>query len=205
VTGTKSGIALLALLVVAVTMLAAAPPQAAASSLKERLRDSRNELRRAEVRLEKAKAALDAAYDAHQSRGLGPLLLDVEKCRRDVSRLKSIVRKLSAKLAAAASASAAASSGDWRTLIDRAAKKYGISAKGLYRLMMLESGGKARAVGAGRYYGLYQYALVTWEDDWNPWRGKSVYNGAAQIEASAYAIKKGMGRSLWGNTYPAAF
>jgi len=32
-----------------------------------------------------------------------------------------------------------------------------------------------------------------------------VYNGAAQIQASAYAIKKGMGYSLWGNTYPLAF
>ena len=123
-----------------------------------------------------------------------------------MSRLKSVVRKLSAKLAAAAAASAAAGSGRLEDrCIERAAKKYGISANGLYRLMMLESGGKARAVGAGRYYGLYQYALVTWKDDWNPWRGKSVYNGAAQIEASAYAIKKGMGRSLWGNTFPAAF
>lgn len=204
-TRTKSGIALLALLVAAVTIVTVAPPQAAAASLKERLREAKSDLRSAEARLDDAKAALDAALEAHQSRGLGPLHLAVEEGRREVSRCKSVVRKLSAKLAAAASASAAADSGDWRTLIDRAAKKYGISARGLYRLMMMESGGKVRAVGAGRYFGLYQYALVTWKDDWNPWRGKSVYDGAAQIEASAYAIKKGMGRSLWGNTFPAAF
>ena len=46
---------------------------------------------------------------------------------------------------------------------------------------------------------------MTWKDDWNPWRAQSVFDGSPQIEASAYAVKKGMGRSLWGNTFPAAF
>ncbi len=71
--------------------------------------------------------------------------------------------------------------------------------------MMMESGGRTRAVGAGQYYGLFQYTLGTWGGDWNPWRGRNVFDGSAQIEASAYAVKKGKGRSLWGNTYPAAF
>jgi soluble lytic murein transglycosylase-like protein len=195
----------LALLAIATTILTVAPSGAQASSLSDQLRTSRRELRRAEVRLEAADAALASAILARQNRGLGPLILEVQKREYAVRFWKGVIKQLLAKQAKLAAVTQAASSGDWKTLIRRAAKKYGVDADGLYRLMMMESGGKARAVGAGRYYGLYQYALVTWKDDWNPWRGKSVYDGAAQIEASAYAIKKGMGRSLWGNTYPAAF
>lgn len=205
VTRTRFGITLLALLVAATTVLAATPVKASATPLKEQLRLARIELLHAQAQLDDAKDALDVAIRAHQKRGLGCFIRAVQVGRQEVRDCAAVVRKLLAKMATAEAAKRAASAGDWQTLCRRAAKKYGISADGLYRLMMMESGGKARAVGAGRYHGLFQYALVTWKDDWNPWRGRSVYDGAAQIEASAYAIKKGMGRSLWGNTFPAAF
>ena len=93
--------------------------------------------------------------------------------------------------------------GQWRPLIEIAGKKYGVSAAGLHRMMMLESGGR-RAVG-GMYKGLFQYYPGTWAGSWNPWRHESIYNGWAQIRATAYALSKGMGPSQWPNTYPMAF
>ncbi len=198
-TGTRFGIALLALVMAAGMMLAFAPAEADAATIAEQLRDSRRDLARSRARLADAQTAYAEAVLAHQQRGLGILLKELEKAKRAVRRCKARVRVLLAKRAAAQG------SGGWRSIIDRAAKKRGVSADGLYRLMMMESGGKARAVGAGRYFGLYQYSLTTWRADWNPWRGCSVYNGTAQIKASALAVKRGMGRSLWGNTYPVAF
>lgn len=205
VTRTGFGTALLALLVAATTVLAFAPAKASATTLKGQLRIARTELRDAKIQLADAENALAAALAARQNRGLGSLVRDVKVARRAVRHWGAVVKELAAKLAKVQAGLEAATSGDWRTLCRRAANKYGISGDGLYRLMMMESGGKARAVGAGCYYGLFQYALVTWKADWNPWRVRSVYDGAAQIEASAYAVKKGMGRALWGNTYPAAF
>ena len=204
VTRTRYWYALVALLVVATTTLTVVPPIAGATTLSEQLRASRRALRRADTRLETAKAALSAAILAHQQRGTGVLVLKVRAARRAVRSWKAVVRGLLARRTQQAAA-ASGSAGSWRPEIRRAAEKYGVSAAGLYRLMMLESGGKARAVGAGRYYGLFQYALGTWKGDWNPCGGRNVFNGAAQIEATAYAVKKGMGRSMWGNTYPAAF
>ena len=93
--------------------------------------------------------------------------------------------------------------GKWKPLIAIACTKYGISAAGLHRMMMLESGGR-RTVG-GMYKGLFQYYPSTWAGSWNPWRHESIYNGWAQIRATAYALSRGMGPSQWPNTYPMAF
>ena len=93
--------------------------------------------------------------------------------------------------------------GQWKPLIEIAGKKYGVSTAGLYRMMMLESGG-SRTIGS-TYKGLFQYYPSTWSGSWNPWRHESIYNGWAQIRATAYALSRGMGRSQWPNTYPMAF
>ena len=93
--------------------------------------------------------------------------------------------------------------GQWKPLIKIAGNKYGVSAAGLHRMMMLESGGQ-RAIG-GMYKGLFQYYPSTWAGSWNPWRHESIYNGWAQIRATAYALSRGMGPSQWPNTYPMAF
>lgn len=205
-TRTRRALTILTLLVVATTaLLLAAAPSAGASSVAEQLRSSRQKLHRAQTRLAAAEAALTDAVLGHQRRGLGVLIRTVERERHAVSFWKAVIRDLRRKQAEESEVAALERRGDWRALIRRAAKKYGVSADGLYRLMMYESGGRPRAVGAGKYYGLFQYALSTWKGSWNPWRGQSVFDGSAQIEASAYAVKKGMGRSLWGNTYPMAF
>ena len=93
--------------------------------------------------------------------------------------------------------------GQWKPLIEIAGKKYGVSTAGLYRMMMLESGG-SRTAGT-TFKGLFQYYPSTWSGSWNPWRHESIYSGWAQIRATAYALSRGMGRSQWPNTYPMAF
>jgi hypothetical protein len=190
--------------VIAMTTVAVAAPVAAASTIDQQLRSSRAELRRARAQLVVAQEILAAAQAEHQRRGLGTCIRQVEVSRHAVRFWQAVIRDLRVAKARQALAKLE-KSGAWRQLIERAAKKYGVSADGLYRLMMMESGGKVTAVGAGRYYGLFQYSLITWKDDWNPWRAESVFDGSAQIEASAYAVKKGMGHSLWGNTFPVAF
>ncbi len=94
-------------------------------------------------------------------------------------------------------------SGQWKPLIKIAGKKYGVSPAGLYRMMMLESHGNRTA--GSRYKGLFQYYPGTWAGTWNPWRHHSIFDGWAQIRATAYALSKGMGRSQWPNTYRMAF
>jgi len=78
-----------------------------------------------------------------------------------------------------------------------------VSPVGLKRMMVLESGGRSRL--GGTYIGLFQYHPGTWRGTWNPWRRLSIYDGWAQIRATAYALHKGMGPSQWPNTYPRAF
>jgi hypothetical protein len=92
---------------------------------------------------------------------------------------------------------------DWRPLTEIAGREYGVSATGLYRMMMLESDGRP-AVGT-TYKGLFQYYPSTWSGAWNPWRRESIFNGWAQIRATAYALSKGMGPSQWPRTYRVAF
>lgn len=97
------------------------------------------------------------------------------------------------------------SGGDaWRPLIDEVAAGNGISADGLYRLMLAESGGVA-SITNGAYKGLFQYADGTWKGSWNPWRASSIFDGAAQIRATGLAIKLGYGPSWWSSTYGWAF
>jgi peptidoglycan hydrolase CwlO-like protein len=95
--------------------------------------------------------------------------------------------------------------GDWWPAIARAAAANDVSAEGMYRLMLAESGGSATIVGPGGYYGLYQYSISTWRGSWNPYRSASVYDGEAQIKASALAVAKGYGPSFWPSTYDWAF
>jgi hypothetical protein len=96
-------------------------------------------------------------------------------------------------------------SGPWWSLIQSAAASNGVSARGMYRLMMIESGGSATVVGPGGYYGLFQYAPSTWEGSWNPWRSSSIADGAAQIKATALAIRQGYGHAWWDPSYTWAF
>ena len=93
--------------------------------------------------------------------------------------------------------------GQWWPLLKIAGKRYGVSPNGLHRMMMIESGGQRYAGSA--FKGLFQYYPGTWRASWNPWRNQSIYDGWAQIQATAYAVHKGMGPAHWTTTYRAAF
>ncbi len=96
-------------------------------------------------------------------------------------------------------------SGQWWPLIQQAAGANGVNAGGMYRLMMLESGGSATIVGPSGHTGLFQYSPSTWRGSWNPCRSCSITDGAAQIRATAVALRLGNGPSWWGGTYAWAF
>ena len=96
-------------------------------------------------------------------------------------------------------------SGPWWSLIEQAAAVNGVSARGMYKLMMIESGGDASVVGPGGYYGLFQYHPATWKGSWNPYRGRSIIDGAAQIKATALALRLGYGHAWWDPSYSYAF
>ena len=95
--------------------------------------------------------------------------------------------------------------GQWWPLIQQAAGANGVSARGMYRLMMIESGGYASIVGPGGYYGLFQYHPATWKGSWNPYRSAGITDGAAQIRATALALKLGYGHAWWDPSYSWAF
>jgi peptidoglycan hydrolase CwlO-like protein len=95
--------------------------------------------------------------------------------------------------------------GPWWPLIRQAAKAQGVSARGMYRLMMIESGGSATIVGPGGYYGLFQYAPTTWKGSWNPYRASAITDGAAQIKATALAINLGYRHAWWDPSFSWAF
>ena len=129
--------------------------------------------------------------------------------RAEVERLRAAA---AARVRAASEASAtppgasgtSGGEGVWWPLIKDVAAQNGISARGLYRLMMAESGGVATAVN-GPYRGLYQYAGSTWRGDWNPWRASDIFDGAAQIRATGLAIRLGHGPQWWPTAYAWAF
>ena len=95
--------------------------------------------------------------------------------------------------------------GPWWPLIQSAAGKYGINAGGMYRLMMVESGGNASCGQHAQYMGLFQYSASAWSGSWNPWRQASIFDGSAQIRATALAIHLGHGPGWWPSTYSWAF
>jgi hypothetical protein len=135
---------------------------------------------------------------------------DVESLEGRVARLRRVVRRwrhkvqvLAARVRRREQIAEWNRRGNWRPLIGIAARRYRISAGGLYRLMQYESGGNRYA--GSTYKGLFQYHPGTWRGGWNPLRGESIYNGWAQIRATALAIRSGRGRSMWPNTYPRAF
>ncbi len=122
-----------------------------------------------------------------------------------VTKTKAVTPVASAaKTAGTPPSTAGDGSGPWWTLIKSAAASNGIWAEGLYRLMLAESGGVATASN-GVDMGLFQYSPATWKGSWNPWHGASIFDGAAQIKATALAVHLGYGPSWWPTTYAYAF
>ena len=127
----------------------------------------------------------------------------VEKWRLIVGRERRAKAALEARIALRLQIAEWNRDGEWRPLIELAARRYDVSADGLYRLMMYESGGDRYA--GSTFKGLYQYYSGTWRAGWNPWRELSIFNGWAQIRATAVAIHRGMGPGSWSSTYYRAF
>lgn len=127
----------------------------------------------------------------------------VIKWRRIVRRLRRAENALEARIILRLQIAEWNRRGEWRPLIEIAAQRNHISRDGLYSLMVLESGGRRYA--GTTFKGLFQYYPGTWRASWNPWRAQSIYNGWAQIQATAHAIGRGMGPANWPSTYPVAF
>jgi len=119
-----------------------------------------------------------------------------------VVRLRRTVRRFGHRLYV----ERATARGYYLPLIRDVARRNGISATGLHTMMRLESGGRVTAVGGGgAYLGLFQYCWRTWRAAWNPWRTSSIYDPAAQIRATARAVRLGYAARMWPNTYWVAF
>ena len=144
---------------------------------------------------------------------LGTIRGRLNERRAMLDGVRSDIRRLAAKTESATPAPGptvepsgqGGGSGPWWSLIQSAAASNGVSGRGMYRLMMIESGGSATVVGPGGYYGLFQYAPTTWGGSWNPWRSSNISDGAAQIKATALALRQGNGHSWWDPSYTWAF
>ena len=208
---------MLASLLVAITLVAGllVSDAGATTPLRERLRLAQRELDKANQRLEDAQAALQAALAAADADPGAPaggttaapapdvahLQADVDDAREVVNEWENKVERLAAAVQQEENIAAWEENGEWMPIIKIAAAKYDVKADGVFRIMMRESGGDARAGAGSPFKGLFQYWTETWKNEWNPWRKDSIYDGTSQIFATAYAIHKGMGPQMWTTTF----
>ncbi|HEY5168897.1 MAG TPA: hypothetical protein VIK03_05840, partial [Thermoleophilia bacterium] len=129
----------------------------------------------------------------------------VNQARRAVHIWKQRVHRLAVRYRAERRMAMWESRGKWMPIIEIAAAKYHVSASGMYRMMMRESGGQRFAGSSSSFKGLFQYCTGTWASSWNPWRHDNIYDGSSQIFATAYAISKGMGPSMWTTTFASQY
>ena len=226
VSRSRSWIAIVAIIVVATALAAIAVPQKAeAASLKSKLRTAKLALRHSNDRLKAAEAnlaaaaaaitaltatdpavtATPAATPAATASTVGELKARVDRARRAVHMWKQRVHRLAVQYRAERRMAMWESRGKWMPIIEIAAAKYHVSASGMYRMMIRESGGQRFAGSSSSFKGLYQYYTGTWAASWNPWRHDSIYDGSSQIFATAYAISKGMGPSMWTTTFASQY
>jgi hypothetical protein len=204
VTRCKIGILTLTLLVApSATLLVASSAEAAPAKAQFKLDQAvttlqslKDQLQTARVALKAALASGDAAQVSAQRAIIRQVKPQIRRLARQVHRIRFILTHPMAR----------DSHGSWMPVLRAAAKRYHLSAAALHRMMLLESGGRTRAVGGGgAFLGLFQYSPATWRAQWNPFRGYSIFLGGAQIWATAHAIHRGWGSSMWPNTYPMAF
>ncbi len=187
------------------TPLLLAPDRAHAGLLTQ-LRQARHQLSVAHAAVATARQAYRAAEaaDPTATATIDPLLHKLHVTKAHARSLERRVRRLAAAYRRQQAYRAAVKRGDWKVVVRVIAAHEHISAGGLYRMMSLESGGRASARN-GAFCGLFQYCSSTWHGAWNPWRHASIWSGEAQIRATARAIHRGYGPSMWPNTYRMAF
>ena len=214
----------------ALTTALVIPDADASTPLRGKLRVAKRELRRAHDRLQAARAALAAALVAITDPAgtlsgqaaeatatttttttataavAAPPTVDqlkarIANARRSVRVWQPRAQRLARQVREQSQFAAWERNAQWRPIIEIAARKYGVNADGIYRMMMAESGGQRYAGAASAFKGLFQYCSSTWGASWNPWRHDSIYDGSSQIFATAYAIHKGMGAQMWTTTF----
>jgi hypothetical protein len=184
-------------------LLAAPRAEAATPDLKARIDSASLRLQDLRAQLASARAALQAALPTNAPGALQQARAQIASVKPQVVRLLRQIRHWRWVLAHPMQPAA---NGSWLPVIRAAASGYRLSVTGLFRMMSLESGGRARAVGGGGlFFGLFQYWSPTWRAAWNPFRAYSIFNGGAQIWATAYAIHHGYAWHMWPNTYRLAF
>jgi hypothetical protein len=204
VTRCKIGTLTVTLLVALSATLAFAPSGGAAPAKSQQKLDAavatlqglRAELRTARVALKAALASGDAAQVTAQRAVIRRVKPQIRTLARRVHKLRFVITHPMTR----------GPNGSWMPVLRAAARRYHLSAPALRRMMLLESGGRVRAAGGGgQFLGLFQYCTSTWRGAWNPFRSYSIFHGGAQIWATATAIHRGWGPSMWPNTYPMAF
>jgi hypothetical protein len=232
VSRSKSWIAIVAIVVVATALAAILVPQRAeAASLKGKLRSAKQALTQSNRRLKAAEAALAAAVTsaatcgatatdpaatptpaATPSPAAAPAAPTLEQLKSRVADARRAVRvwtrrvdRLARQYRFQLQMAEWERRGQWMPIIKVAAAKYHVKADGMYRMMMRESGGQRYAGSGTAYKGLFQYYTGTWAASWNPYRGDSIYDGSSQIFATACAISKGMGPSMWTTTFSSQY
>jgi len=213
----------------------ALPQKADAATLKSRLHKAKLALGDAQDRLKAAEGALAAAEAADAGLTsadttatptptptptptctatttpvpVGPtvdeLKAQVRKARHGVRLWTVRVRRLTSQYRLELQMAKWEKKHQWMPIIKVAAARYHVRADGMYRMMMRESGGQPYAGSASAFKGLYQYYTGTWAASWNPWRSDSIYDGSSQIFATAYAIHRGMGPSMWTTTFASQY
>jgi hypothetical protein len=204
VTRCKIGILTLTLLLaLSATLLVASSAEAAPAKAQVKLdtavttlRGLKDQLQTARVALKAALASGGVAQVSAQRAIIRQVKPDIRKLARRIRRIRFVITHPMTR----------GRNGSWMPVLRAAAKRYHLSVQALHRMMLLESGGRTRAVGGGGLFlGLFQYSRGTWKGRWNPFRGYSIFHGGAQIWATATAIDRGWGHSMWPNTYPMAF
>jgi len=226
-------IAVMVILIIATALAAVAIPQKAeAATLKGKLRHAKLALRTSKDRLQAAQAALDAAVAADPGLATGavaepavtptptpaptatpaPAAPSVEELQAQVAKARHAVRvwnlrvrRLARQYRQERRMASWEKHHQWMPIIKVAAAKYHVKADGMYRMMMRESGGQLYAGSSSSFKGLFQYYTGTWSASWNPWRSDNIYDGSSQIFATAYAIHKGMGPSMWTTTFASQY
>jgi soluble lytic murein transglycosylase-like protein len=204
VTRCKIGILTLTLLVApSATLLAASSAEAAPAQTQLRLERAATTLQSLKDQLQTARVALHTALASGDATQVSAQRAIIRHVKPQIRRLASRVHRLRFVIT---HPMAQGPHGSWMPVLRAAAKRYHLSAQALHRMMLLESGGRVRAVGGGgAFLGLFQYSPGTWNAKWNPFRRFSIFRGGAQIWATAHAINHGWGPSMWPNTYPMAF
>jgi hypothetical protein len=189
------------LLLISCGALLVATGEADAASPKTQLRQARSELVAACAELRDIKAKLRVAIDTEDRATQRMLAPRYHQLKRRIPALRKKVRRLTYLVEHPMTPGP---NGSWWRVIKAASFRHRLNATALQRMMILESGGRADCV-SGPFMGLFQYCSSAWSGSWNPYRKYSVFNGGAQIWATATAIHRGYGPQMWPNTYPMAF